>query len=211
MIKRRCIGVVYCCITVLVMVGGCALQKSENAVNDMSQGNAAQTTMFESVTEIIEETTQEHILLETTPKETAMEDTTSEPIREMETTVLQGKNVYATAVANIRNKPSTKGNIVGQTEINREYICLEKLDNGWYHLQINGAEVYSHGKYFSNTPTTKKPNDIPYTYDDMVEDIDRLKGKYSSGFKTEKHLSSISSLIASRPSLSATGTKICIV
>jgi len=80
---------------------------------------------------------------------------------------------------------STKGNIVGQTEINREYLCVEKLNNGWYHLQINGADIYSHGKYFADSPTTKKPYDDPYTYEDMVVDIDRLKAKYSSGFKAE--------------------------
>lgn len=199
MIKKRCIGVLSC-IILFFMFGGCALQKSENIVNDMSQGKVDQTTTFESVTGVMKEspteceetTTQETTLpeittppIETTVEETTPEETTSEQLQETETTVLQGETVYATAVANIRTMPSTKGNIVGMTEINREYLCLEKLENGWYHLQINGAEVYSHGKYFSNTPTTKKPNDDPYTYEDMLVDIERLKGKYSLGFNAE--------------------------
>lgn len=200
MSKKICIGVFGCCITVLIMVGGCALQKNENAVKDMFQGKVSHSTTFDDADEIIKETISEHTLSGSTTEEasvretttdtvqempTECEETTPEQIKEIETTVLQEEVVYATAVANIRNKPSTKGKIIGQTYINQEFICIEKLNNGWYLLEINGVQVYSYGEYFSSKPTSRKPKDDPYTYEEMVADIERLQCKYSVGFKSE--------------------------
>lgn len=93
--------------------------------------------------------------------------------------------VYATAVANIRNLPSTKGNVVGQTAVNHDYELIEKLDNGWYELKINGVIVYSYGDYFSDFPVNKKPRDNPYTYDAMINDIEQIASEYPTEIKAE--------------------------
>ncbi len=208
MFKRKCIGVIWVIISV-VLCSGCAMQQSEmittvgessietttdvtsvqeqEALQDNLEeiaGTEAITVMTEEMTTTPEETTatpEETIKweIETTAKES--EITTQEP----ETTAPYGECVYATSVANIRFAPNTKSNIVGQTEIGREYLCFEKLENGWYHLKINDANVYCYGKYFSDKPTNKKPYDDPYTYEDMVADIDRLSTKYENGFKAE--------------------------
>ena len=195
-------------IAIFVMCSGCALQKSEN-VNKGSlayeKTSSIETLPSESTTKLIAESTTELIAESTITEPTAteliyvetttnefevIETTTSETI--IETTVSKegqqsdGESiVYATAVANIRNKPSTKGKIIGQTYINQEYVCVEKLNNGWYLLEINGVQVYSYGEYFSSKPTSKKPKDDPYTYEEMVADIERLQCKYSVGFKSE--------------------------
>ncbi|MBR6638158.1 MAG: hypothetical protein IKK96_04795 [Lachnospiraceae bacterium] len=194
MLKKICIGVIgFVC---LFSCGGCAMQESDNVINCITQTDEVWTTTSESVTEMPTEMTikdEADIETITTDFETEefTETNTEEPsptettVQETETTTLCGEYVYATSVANIRLAPNTKGNIVGQTEIGREYLCFEKLENGWCHLKINGADVYCYGKYLSEKPTDKKPYDDPYTYEDMVEDIDRLSAKYEKGFKAE--------------------------
>ena len=85
-------------------------------------------------------------------QETAKEETTKQEEKKTET-----KKVSSTTI-NVREKASTSSKIIKQLGINTEVTVVEKVDNTWSKISIDGTQGYVATKYLSSKKTQTTSN-----------------------------------------------------
>lgn len=108
--------------------------------------------------EVVEEQPKEEEKVE---KEEVKEVVKEEPKKEETKKVSTTKMYVSSTTINVREKASTSSKIVKQLGINTEVTVIEKIDNTWSKISVNGVQGYVATKYLSDkkTQVTSRGND----------------------------------------------------
>lgn len=68
---------------------------------------------------------------------------------------IMDRTMYARTEVNIRTKPSTEGDILGQFHVNDEVHVIGRcIENGWYMVEYNGEQAFVHDDYLVDAKIT---------------------------------------------------------
>ena len=92
-------------------------------------------------------------------QETAKEETTKQEEKKTETKKETTTKMYVSSTTiNVREKASTSSKIIKQLGINTEVTVVEKVDNTWSKISIDGTQGYVATKYLSSKKTQTTSN-----------------------------------------------------
>ena len=98
-----------------------------------------------------EQKTEEQPKDENKEQETVKEETTKQEEKKIETKKETTTKMYVSSTTiNVREKASTSSKIIKQLGINTEVTVIEKIDNTWSKISIDGTQGYVATKYLSS-------------------------------------------------------------
>lgn len=155
----------------------------------------------------IEKQDEEQPKEENKEQETAKEETTEQEEKKTETKKATTTKMYVSSTTiNVREKASTSSKIIKQLGINTEVTVVEKVDDTWSKISIDGTQGYVATKYLSSKKTQTTSNNSTENKTATSRGSDETRT--SSDSTTEKTKTSESTEKSSSSSSGTTGSDV---